>query len=340
MCKNWFKLVYSPECELSFDEGCCAYKGYLCFHLYNPQKPNKFHKKLFQVNEALSGYILGFEVYTGKQSVSVAGQAVPLDVTCTRTTKLVLGLLASVGLLHKGHLCYMDNYYSSPELFQELYDVETYACGTIWKNRRGLPIAVSSAKLKKGESVFRRNGALLALKWAGKRAVYMVITIHDAKMVGTGKRHFNSNERIFKPEPVVQYISKMGGVDKGDQLMSYYLFLCRSVKCWRKLFVYMPNMLMLNAFILHNKFATEKTTHEGFREAVVKNLVEEGIKTCNLTLPPQISPRYEEDLRSERHYPSFIPAAIGAKRARPTRPCHVCVNLPVVDGVKLSKWWS
>ena len=58
----------------------------------------------------------------------------------------------------------MDNYYSSPELFQELYDVETYACGTVLKNRKGLPIAVSSAKLKKGESVFRRNDALLALK--------------------------------------------------------------------------------------------------------------------------------------------------------------------------------
>ena len=103
----------------------------------------------------------------------------------------------------------------------------------------------------------------------------------------------------------------------------------------------MLNMLMLNAFKLHNKFATEKTTHEGFREKIVKNLVEEGIKTCNLTLPPQISCRYEEDLRlSERHYPSFIPAAIGTKRARPTRPCHVCANLPVVDAVKLSKRWS
>ena len=76
MCKNRFKLVYSPECELSFDEGCCAYKGHLCFHIYNPQKPNKFHTKLFQVHEALSGYIL--------QSLSVADQAMPLDVTCTR----------------------------------------------------------------------------------------------------------------------------------------------------------------------------------------------------------------------------------------------------------------
>ena len=226
----------------------------------------------------------------------------PLDVTCTRTTKLVLGLLASVDLLHKGHHCYMDNYYSSPELFQELYDAETYACGTVQKNRKGLPIAVSSAKLKEGESVFRRNDALLALKWADKHAIYMITTIHDANMVDTGRRHFNSNERIFKPEPVVQYISKMGAVDKGDKLMPYYSFLHRSVKWWRKLFVHVVNMLILNAFILHNKFATEKTTYEGLREAVVKNLIEEGIKTCNLTLPPQISCRYEEDLRlSERH---------------------------------------
>ena len=82
-CKNRFKLVYSPECELSFNEGHCAYKGGLHFHLYNPQKPSKFHTKLFQVNQALSAYILGFEVYTEKQSVSVADQATPLDVTCT-----------------------------------------------------------------------------------------------------------------------------------------------------------------------------------------------------------------------------------------------------------------
>ena len=129
MCKNRFKLVYSPECDLSFDEGCCAYKGHLLFHPYNPQKTSKFHIKLFQVNEASSGYILGFEVYTGKQSVSLANQATPLDITCTRTTKLVLGLLVSVDLLNKGHHCYMDNYYSSPELC----DAETYACGTVWK---------------------------------------------------------------------------------------------------------------------------------------------------------------------------------------------------------------
>ena len=71
---------------------------------------------------------------------------------------------------------------------------------------KGLPIAVYSAKLKTGECVFRRNDTLLALRWADKHTVHMITTIYDAKMVDTGKRHFNSNERIFKPEFVVQYI--------------------------------------------------------------------------------------------------------------------------------------
>ena len=58
MCDMYFKRVYSPEKELSFDEGCCPYKGRLRFKVYNPMKPNRFHIKLFQVCEAISGYIV------------------------------------------------------------------------------------------------------------------------------------------------------------------------------------------------------------------------------------------------------------------------------------------
>ena len=340
MCKEKFKQVYSPERDLSFDEACCPYKGRLRFKCYSPQKPNKFHIKLFQANEASSGYILGFEVYTGKNDASVSNMARTLDPTCTRTTKLVYGLLEQTQLLDRGHNCYMDNYYSSPELFDELYYRSCFCCGTVRKNRRGLPFAVNNAKMKPGECVFRRRDTLLALRWVDKRPVYIISTIHEAVMKDTGKQKQNG-EKIFKPEPIVEYVSKMGGVDKGDQLMSYYSFLRKSVKWWRKLFVHMVNMLMLNAFILHDKFGENKVTHEGFREIIVKYLVEEGATTCNLTLPPQISRRYDEDTRlSERHFPSYIPQAIGAKRARPSRPCHVCSQLPRVDGVKLSNKWT
>ena len=37
----------------------------------------------------------------------------------------------STGLLDEGHHVYMDNYYTSPKLFEELHFRNTFACGTV-----------------------------------------------------------------------------------------------------------------------------------------------------------------------------------------------------------------
>ena len=118
---------------MSFDEACCPFKGRVKFHVYNPMKPNRFHIKLFQVSEAESGYILGFHVYMGKDSLCISHSSKPLDPDCTKTTKVVLGLLEETKLFDKGHHIYMGNYYTSPELFYELFHHDTYACGTARK---------------------------------------------------------------------------------------------------------------------------------------------------------------------------------------------------------------
>lgn len=57
----------------------------------------------------------------------------------TVTTRTVVRLLTRCGLLDKGHHVYMDNYYTSPELFEELRVHNTYACDTLKKN--GCPIS-------------------------------------------------------------------------------------------------------------------------------------------------------------------------------------------------------
>ena len=41
--------------------------------------------------------------------------------------------------LNRWHKVYMDNFYSSPELFCELLEKETYAFGTVRSDPRGLP---------------------------------------------------------------------------------------------------------------------------------------------------------------------------------------------------------
>ena len=74
MMERNFKHVYKPQKEISVDESCCEFKGRIRFKVYNPKKPNKFHMKLFSVCEAVSGYTLGFEVYTGKNSRSASSK--------------------------------------------------------------------------------------------------------------------------------------------------------------------------------------------------------------------------------------------------------------------------
>jgi len=132
------------------------------------------------------------------------------------------------GLEHKGHHVYMDNYYSSPALFSALKQVGFEACGTVRINRRGMPKQVTAAKLKKGEMTSSEvKKCMLALKWQDKRPVNMLSTIHDNSRVTKRRRKqlaAGGIEEVEKPTMVDRYNTYMGGVDKGDQLMSYYGF--------------------------------------------------------------------------------------------------------------------
>ena len=157
---------------------------------------------------------------------------------------------------------YMDNFYTSPDLYEELFFCSMYACGTVHRNRKGLPKAVTTAKLKKSEAVFRCNGPLLAIKWCDKRAVTVLTTIHAAVYVETNKSDTQVN-RILKPLAIVDYIKKMGGCHTSDQLISYYSFLWNSIKWWKKLFIHLLNMLVLNAHILNSKYGCKKLDHQG-----------------------------------------------------------------------------
>ena len=229
MVERNFIYAYQPSKALSFDEACCPFKGRLRFRVYNKSKPNTFHIKLFQVSESSSGYILGFHIYTGKNSSCISSHSKPLHPDCNKTTKIVLGLLETTQLLDKGHHIYMDNYYTSPELFSELYFRETYACGTARLNRKGMPISVKNAQLKPLESVYLRNGPILCLKWSGekkskKKPVTILSTIHEATELLTKKKDAHGN-RIPKPVPIYEYTKYMSGVDLSDQYMSFHVAL-------------------------------------------------------------------------------------------------------------------
>ena len=128
-----------------------------------------------------------------------------------------------------GHHVYFDNYYNSPDLIDMLYKRKTHACGTVRKNWKSLPLAVTQAKLRQGETVFCHKNNLLALKWMDKREVYILSGLHKATNVISKKTNYKG-QKVTKPQPVFLYNRYMSGVDLTDQFLQYYSFLHKSVK--------------------------------------------------------------------------------------------------------------
>ncbi|PFX34730.1 PiggyBac transposable element-derived protein 1 [Stylophora pistillata] len=171
MSRDRFLAVYNPERKLSIDETLIKFKGKIYFRQFIPIKPGGFGIKCFTLAEVSSGYGLVSKVYTGKEN-----GVVQTDLG----RRAVMGLMQS--FLDKGHTHYMDNYYTSVPLFEDLEERGTLACGTARSNRKGLPWDITDAQneeikgLKPGESVYRQKGTITCVGWKDSKMVYMLAT--------------------------------------------------------------------------------------------------------------------------------------------------------------------
>lgn len=97
--------------ELCVDEPILKFKECLFFSQYRPSKPStKWGIKMWSLCDSRAGFLLRFDVYTGKHS--------------SQDSKVGLGARVRSDLLNgfegKGHVVYTDNFYSSVELFESL----------------------------------------------------------------------------------------------------------------------------------------------------------------------------------------------------------------------------
>ena len=147
------------------------------------------------------------------------GKDTSLNTDDVGVTHAVLKLLE--GLEHRGHHIYMDNYYTSLALFQDLRRLGFGACGTVRVNRRGVPQSMKS-KLQKGEIISEN-----ALKWMDKRPVTMLTTVHDDSVVTKQRRTRaapGGREDVRKPVVIVKY-NEWGGPWRPAPLVLWVLTL-------------------------------------------------------------------------------------------------------------------
>lgn len=162
--------MYSPKAELTIDKSLVKYRGRVAFRQYMPAKPIKWGIKVWALYKATTGYLLRFQIYTGH----VNGR--PKVRLADRVVKdLVQGL---------HHHVYMDNFYSNPQLFHELRVFGTYSCGSVRKNRKGIPKELVEDKMQRHQYKLAQKNLLTFCAWQDTKPVLFLSSFHNPQKTG------------------------------------------------------------------------------------------------------------------------------------------------------------
>lgn len=200
-----FKSCIVPYKNLCIDESIVPFKGRLSIKQYLPKKRNRFGIKLFVLCDVDTGIIIDFIVYCGAATDIV--DPCNLGVGGAVVNSLLEDYFGS-----NRHL-YVDNWYTSPVLFKYLYEHGIFACGTVNKKRKGMPVLGNRLQLHEMEVQY--SAPLMALKWKDKKYIYMLSTIHDSHMEPSMRENRNTGLPVMKPKAVLDYSKNMGSVDRG-----------------------------------------------------------------------------------------------------------------------------
>lgn len=256
-----FRASYQPSAYHSIDESMILFKGRKSFKQYMPMKPIKCGFKVWVLADATTGSINQFEVYTGKEG---DGGGLGYRVIQKFTEELV------------GTECLVvfDNFFSSPELMQNLFDHGIYAVGTVRAQRKGLPDVVKNKKkINEGDHNYKVKGNVAAIQWQDKRLANVVATDHDpSETVTVEKKNKDASKRSIKcPLAIVQYTKHMRGVDRFDQLREYHTVTRKSRKWWMRIFYFLLDCALVNNFILY-QLSEGEANHQSFLLILARQL--------------------------------------------------------------------
>jgi len=142
------------------DEIIVKYKDRVFFRQYIPKKRKCFSIKIYKLCDE-SGYTYDMRVYLGRDSHSATDYMSETHTTVRHLTSRVEGL---------GHKIFMDSFFSSPRLFDDLDRRKINSYGTVWRNRKDMPcdLGPKQLKLKRGDVRVRTRGGLTCISLEGQ----------------------------------------------------------------------------------------------------------------------------------------------------------------------------
>ena len=141
--------------------------------------------------------------------------------------------------------------------------------------------------------VWARNETALVCKWKDKRDVLTIPYKHKAELARVTNRR---DKEKMKSNIVADYNLGMFGVDRSDQMLSYYQGLRKTVRLYKRIGFHFLEIYMHNAFHLFKCHQPQSSTVlTDFCVDVVKSLIQ-FTGNPHINVYPNIA----------AHYPSFI----------------------------------
>lgn len=316
-----FRKLYKPHQKLVIDESLVLFRGRVGFRQYIRTKRHRFGLKIFVLCDCRRGCVLDMILYTG-QGTDIQKND-PLGVSGAVVREMMGSYVG------KGHIMYLDNWYTSPMLCQYLHENVTGTCGTVKETRKHMPKLPD--KQKKGDCVRKNCKNSLAIKWKDKRSVTLLSTLHKGEMVDSGKTTRGGNV-IMKPDAVLDYNFNMRLVDKSDMMIGDVECIRKTVKWYKKLFFHLVDVCTLNSY-LYYKAKTQKTVPlRTFVETLALQLLEK-YGTVARYFPGRAATVASQPDRLlgrdyvARHHLTYIPLVSQAQRktrSHGQKQCTVC----------------
>lgn len=210
--------------EVSMDEQMIPFHGKTGARQFVKNKPNPVGLKNF-VCTSPDGLPLDFFIYEGKgDSVIEIDPKLKMDIG----GKVILKLSQT---LPEGCSIFMDRYFSSVTLLDQLFAQGFHASGTLQKNR--IPkdcVLKTDSELRKNErgtfyQLVRDDGQVVIIQWLDNKPVVVISNCLGGQPEDMVRRWCKTTKQyvnVKRPNVIAEYNKKMGGVDFLDRMIAYY----------------------------------------------------------------------------------------------------------------------
>jgi hypothetical protein len=255
--RGLFKQFYRLSQPCDIDEQTIGFKGRHRAKCYNPNKPQKWHFKVFVLNCALTCYMYDFIMYQGKDEQRPNG--------LSATLYPIYALMLDVVLRHKNHILYIDNWYTSIDLVELCMKWGIHVTGTVRINKKHLPKAALFPKTGRNQHArgdMRQLSAPLRdcmekvyfIAWQDNKPVHFLTTFPAyATTVERHNRLANGQHvqnDIPQPTTTAFYNGGMGGTDGFDAFISHYKTTIKTMKWQPRIFTHFLHASVINAQII------------------------------------------------------------------------------------------